>query len=70
MPMTRATRAYLFHVAAMAAETGLAGAGAIMVDQLRFVAKERFLNQRPAGRLDPELLARVEMLVKAALDLS
>jgi mRNA interferase MazF len=69
MPMTRAQRGYVFHIQTGPSDTCLSSSGAIMVDQLRFVAVERFLNQQPAGGVDRSILARVETLLKAALDM-
>jgi mRNA-degrading endonuclease toxin of MazEF toxin-antitoxin module len=67
--MTRSARNYVFHVQTDPAETGLGSSGAIMVDQLRFVSIERFLNRQPVGRVDAAILARIETLLKAALDI-
>ena len=70
LPMTRSTRIYAFHVPTEPAATGLRAPGAIMVDQLRFVAIERFLNEQPVGRVDAAILAHIEILLKAALEMS
>lgn len=69
VPMTRRIRPFPLHVAVQPEETGLTSAGAIMCDQPRVIAKQRFLNQRPAGRLDAAIMERVDQLLKTVLDL-
>lgn len=65
----RAIKPYRFHVEATPNDTGLNDPGVIMVDQLRFLSKARFLNARPVGRLDSAVMAQVDALIGIALKL-
>jgi mRNA-degrading endonuclease toxin of MazEF toxin-antitoxin module len=59
----------VFHIRVEPSETGLRDAGTIMCDQPRMISSHRLLDAAPAGRVSAATMARVEMLLRALLDL-
>jgi mRNA-degrading endonuclease toxin of MazEF toxin-antitoxin module len=69
VPMTKTSRPYVFHIRVEPSETGLRDAGTIMCDQPRMIASQRLLDAAPVGRVSTATMSRVDMLLRALLDL-
>lgn len=68
LPMTRTQRPYPFRVMVRSQESGLPTLSYIMCEQIRCIAKERFLDSAPAGRVSAETMRTVEGLLQILLD--
>lgn len=69
IPITRTRRGFRLHVEFAAEEAGLEHPGSVMCDQVRVVSTGRLLSHVPIGRMNAEVMRKVDDLVRVLLDL-
>ena len=69
LPVTSRIKSYPFHLTVQPEESGLDKPSAIMIDQVRVVATERFIHDHPLGQLSQAAMTHVEDLFRVLFEL-